>query len=214
MRATRFFRWIWRLNGLLFLGLLLAGVIAFASSVSWGRSAPPIPAVALPQPQQNPRVELSLSDPELIAGTHMLRANMQTIEETGGIKSGEQTETRNVLFIDTTSGAARWLLPSHKRVLSETAIPPLNDPYARPIALAEHVRDEGAQTGDLFVCDAIGTNVVAVATGVSRVHSAAAAGPSEFIVLFERNGRFVMTRFANATLEKLSEHELKLPPVS
>ena len=85
MRATRFFRWIWRLNGLLFLGLLLTGVIAFASTVSWGRTPAPAPAVPISQPQQNPRVELRLSDPQLIAGTHMLRAQMQTIEETGGL---------------------------------------------------------------------------------------------------------------------------------
>jgi hypothetical protein len=200
----------------LFFGLLVAGLIGLASSASWGRSASPPPAVPLPQPQENPRVQLRLSDPELIAGTQMLRAEMQSIEETGGLdyKSGTHAETRNVLFVDTTSGATRWLLPSHSRVLSETAIPPLNDPYATPIALAEHVKDEGAPTGELFVCSATGTKLVQVATGVSRVHSAAAAGPSEFVVLFERNGRFVMTRFANATLAKLSEHELKLPPVS
>ncbi|HUR80303.1 MAG TPA: hypothetical protein VM733_06030 [Thermoanaerobaculia bacterium] len=215
MRTTRVFRWIWRLNALAILAGAIAILVLILSEVKpWRRDTPVVPAVVVPQPP-SPEVKLRLSDPALIPGTHLLAAEMQSIQEGRGLKEGDVVRTRNVLFIDPTTGASRWLLPSHQSVLSETAIHAPDDAYERgtPIALAVYVTNEGAATGELFVRDAIGSRLVPVATGVSRVHSATAANASEFIVLFERNQRFVMARFSNATLEKLSEHELKLPPI-
>ena len=107
------------------------------------------------------------------------------------------------------------MLPSHRRVLGETEeiVGGLDESLdRRPLATAALVKDSSdSDSGDLIVFDPTGSRIVNVSPGVRRIHSGTPIGASEFIITFERAGKYTLARFKTPSLEKVREKELVVP---
>jgi hypothetical protein len=132
MTASRFFRLVWRVNGVLVLALLLLGVALvvgeFVSDLARDATARAEEDPALARTEAGERLELG--DAEAVAGTPFVLLPLATRGERSGKFSsgGEPSVTRNLLFFDAASGAARWLRPDHRGVVAERTF--LRDPPA------------------------------------------------------------------------------------
>jgi hypothetical protein len=122
MTSSRFFRAIWRVNGVLILLAFLLGAIGAAvgvlASVSWGDDR----GVHLPPSAVADGERLELGAVEAVDGTPHVLLPLETHGSAGGLKnlsSGHTSATRNVLFYDTEAGAPRWLRPDHHAVILE-----------------------------------------------------------------------------------------------
>ncbi len=121
-RSERFFAWVWRLNGLLILGLALVGIagalaVAFNIGVFATRERPE---------EQLSRVAgtditaqgLRITDFRSIAGSQFIYAQLAPPSDyIGSGSSGGLGQAQNLLFFDTVAKSAHWLLPSNDQII-------------------------------------------------------------------------------------------------
>jgi hypothetical protein len=117
-RSERFFAWVWRLNGLAFLGVALVGLIA-AVGVAINLalySEPDRPESRLVQVAGTDLGDknLRLTGFTPIAGGSLLYATLAEQDDSmsSNFSKGYRT-SRNVLFFDTQTKRAHWLLAKH-----------------------------------------------------------------------------------------------------
>jgi hypothetical protein len=213
--AGYFRRKIARAYGLV--GTIATLILCFAcqnNSATGGKAASDENAGVLAvQPDSKER--LSLGHAELIPGSTVLRADLFVGHDTG-FSSGKGFEIRNILFIDPSDKAARWLLPDHDHVVAQTT--DITDDKElrskRTIATAVFVKareDERATaSGQLLLVDGMGRKIVEVANDVRDIHIAT-LDAGEVIVLFERNRRLVLATFDPTSIVKKREQEIELP---
>lgn len=121
MRLARAFRIIQRLNSVLFLLAIVAVLVtvaaAAASSMSWGARAAPRPA-AVTDPVAGE--QLYLGAVEDLEGTPYVLLPLETRTPGKMISSGpsHESETRNLLFYDSSAGTGRWLRPDHRGLIA------------------------------------------------------------------------------------------------
>lgn len=218
MRAGRFFRYVWRINGVLVLAALSVALIAVVASYLSDLTRRNVRQGADAQAVTDDRSEapLRLEPPRTVAGTRILRAELVRSVSTSKFgSSGETSETHNILFIEPVSGTSRWLLKTHDEIVSHTEdIRPATDareertPLAS-IALVKRSADEAAP-GELLVFDPTGAEIVSVGDGIRRIQAAFASG-SEFLVVFERDAKYHVARFDAASRRKLGEAQIRVP---
>lgn len=214
MRATKFFRWVWRINALLILlivagvGLVIGSEAVSSTRFERRRDDSAVTPVAKQDPQKPPLV---LSEFYEVEGASLLRARLLRTSgrAIGSIASNYESTTYNILYLDPATGAGRWLLPTHARTLKdETSVEP--EPQ-KPIASAAIVTAEGAESGDLIVFDRTGTQIVQAAGNVSDIEAVAAPSAAGFSVVFKRGGNYHVAQFAMGPLRKTGEMELRIP---
>jgi hypothetical protein len=122
-RSKQLFEWVWRLNGLLLLGGMVAGlmgvfavVVNVAGFARRERAERQLTQVAGTDLRAQ---NLRLTDFREIAGTRSLYAQLGTPSEylTSGSSDGFGL-ARNLLFFDTASQKAHWLLPDNEQTIS------------------------------------------------------------------------------------------------
>lgn len=122
-RAEKFFKWVWRLNGLLLLALAVAGIIGVAAlaanlAIFASHERPAEQLVNVAGADIGER-DLRLGGFHPIAGTSLLYAQLAGPSEyVGSGSSGGFGTAHNLLFFDTTTKKAHWLLPNNEQVIS------------------------------------------------------------------------------------------------
>lgn len=165
--------------------------------------------------QRDSKERLSLGHAELIPGSTVLRADLFVGHDTG-FSGGKGFEIRNILFIDPSDAAARWLLPDNDHIVAQTTDISDNKDLRskRTIATAVFVKareDERATgRGQLLLVDSMGRKIVEVANDVRDIHIAT-LDAGEVIILFERNRRLVLATFDPTSLVKKREQEIEIP---
>jgi len=134
-RSDRFFAWVWRINGLLLLCLaLLATGLALYLAVNIGMST----AQERPEEQLSEVAgtdlaarDLRLADFRPIAGTGFIYAELASPSDyIGSGSSGSPGNAANLLFFDTASKKAHWLLPTNDQKIPSFSFL-MNPPGAR-----------------------------------------------------------------------------------
>lgn len=130
-----FFRWVWRINGLILLLLLLLGAISLAGtlvSFKHHRQAPDgMATLGRPDQPDRHQAPLKLGRFQALPGTSVLYAQLGNEGvSVGSLSSGfTPPDMRNLLFFDTLSRQARWLFDDNAQsiaamsVISEPAPP-------------------------------------------------------------------------------------------
>lgn len=221
-KSTRFFRYVWRINGIVLLlaavvitlavGTLLAGEIG--RMMNWGRQA----NQQLLGPRSNDEPDLKLGDASLVEGTSVMRAELQQSSEGAKFSSGYSSETRNILFIEPGQKAASWLLPDNAHIIGDTQDIKDNKTSEKKVVATVVVVNSTTDPaevagGRLLLFDPAGRNVIEVAKNVHKLHVASASG-SELTLLFERNQRFVLAAFDARSLSKVREQEIEVPRIA
>jgi len=124
MDQNFFFKWVWRFNALALALVLLAGAVVAVPLLSW-RLAPVIPAVVPPtgEPEKT-QYQWTMQSPREGQTHGMLALEIPAPRYTpGGSFSSEAppyARVVNYLFVDTATGATRWLLPTNNQVITAT----------------------------------------------------------------------------------------------
>jgi hypothetical protein len=124
MDQNFFFKWVWRFNALALALILLAGASAFAIPFFSWRVAPAIESAIDPvPPAAEPSIyQWTIQPPRDERGEGVLALEIPAPYERGGSFSSGPSINKvvNYLFVDTNTGATRWLFPTHKQVITAT----------------------------------------------------------------------------------------------
>lgn len=121
MDQNFFFKWVWRFNGLAF-ALVLLGLAAMTTSRfrPWD-IAPAIESVIDPaDPAQDaPKYTWNLTQAR-VGSSHAMLGLLFPAEDYDPLMRAtyQNARTVNYLFVDTVTGATRWLFPTHKQVIT------------------------------------------------------------------------------------------------
>ena len=146
MRTQRFFRYLWRVNAVLIAiaaaGVAVAVVLVTVSSIQ-DRVRRREAAAASVIPGKPANKELFLGGLVPVEGTSIFRATLSTQRhggKYGSFSSGDDSETRNILFVDIAAGTATWLLPNDKELITnreDVAEPGEHKPPLATVALVK-----------------------------------------------------------------------------
>jgi hypothetical protein len=123
-----FFRWVWRINGLLLLALVLYGAIniigIFVSARDHERAPVGTATIGrLDQPDRHQAV-LRLGSFEKLSGTSVLYAQLGSEGASTGVLSSSFTPTdiHNLLFFDSMSRQAHWLFDGNTQTITALSV--------------------------------------------------------------------------------------------
>ena len=122
-----FFRWVWRITGLLLLLLVLYGVanLIWASrSTTHGQAPDGEATIGRLDRTDKPQAALKLGRFEALSGTPVLYAQLGSEEPSPASLSSSFTLTdlRNLLFFDTASRKAHWLLDDNTHSIAALSV--------------------------------------------------------------------------------------------
>ena len=218
MRAAKFFRYLWRANALVIF-LAAAGIViavayfTFDGMTRGHRELPPGPDVVKEKEEQ-----LQLGNLEAVAGTNVLQANLTVVSRKGSFGSSDYDagDIRNVLTLDATTGAAKWMFPTHAQVIRAKTLEKdgpdstdhstiLDVRFARAIRKGQVERE-----GRLIVSDPSAARVVTIAEHVNDLDDVTLVNGNAVIVC-QRNNHYVLITVDPKTLAKLSERDVAIP---
>jgi hypothetical protein len=219
-KSQRFFRYIWRINGVLILfaaGVIILGVGSFliqefGFSAARNRAADAGIAVAGP----NVKSDLVLSRASFVEGTQVMRAELHRFPGEVKFSSGYSSETRNILFIEPGQKAAHWLLSDNEHIVVDssdiTEQTASNEKRVVVTAVLVKSATEPSESafGKLLLFDPAGKKIVEVADHV-RTIQVASIKAGELSILYERDKRLFLDGFDPQSMAKLREQEIEVP---
>lgn len=210
MRSERFFRWVWRVNGLLLLPLVLVSLFGVGAMLTDGfgwMTREPDERGAIRTGGEGsdarPAERLRLSDFQSVQGTPTLRAALHSDGDADWSFSSSGSylprETRNFLFYDTATRDGRWLVEGNQRLflrseeLGATGCPKEGKTTAIVYLVAERDTDDDARVSsddDLSVAVSApdGRGYQVVLDGVDAVHGWHFEPPSRLVVFHAVDG--------------------------
>jgi len=223
MTTQRVFRYLWRTNAVLIF-LSTAGVCLVAGSLVLSEvgcnarrrkaadAAPPVVA--------NTDEKLYLGRMQTVEGSRVLRGELLAPRREFGIGSGSynNSETRNILYLDIGSTEARWLLPDSTRIIAEEAIvwsdtqeASTRQQVANLALVKPNSPDLQLAEGALLVFDPAGRYVITVADGVRALNHASLMDNDTILVVYERAHRYVRAILDAHSLEVRGVQDVTVP---
>jgi hypothetical protein len=211
----RVFRWIRRVNSVLFLLVLIGGsfgayqlyigyrdMLASYSNVS---ASDELPVESVPDPTR-----LVLGEADRVYGTDIVAIVLFSEEGRGGKRAQRRHEQmRNVLFLSENGARATWLFEEHSNVLVEFDGLRRGEQPTRAFYYeieGSEETDDDALTVALSKPD--GSNLTEILTGVTRVLSYERIDDRALAVIYETGDKLWHARFDLETFAKLSEQPL------
>lgn len=210
MRASRFFRIVWRVNALFLLAAGLAVVVLLLVALGAGvaalvrdHRAEPEPVAVVPERGES----LFLGRVEEVDGTPYVVLPLLAGERDGpGFSSGSSDrEQRNLLFHDVEKGASRWLLPAHTTRIREFVLVREDgketqagygaDEPGKPVRWIRYELgpaasgdDDGSDRTTLAVSGPSGSDLTRVLEGVDEILGFGPLRGTRQVVFFRRGG--------------------------
>ena len=223
MRAAKFFRYLWRVNAIvIFLAAAALTVgtlyVLFDSFAGSSRRAEPQPPTVVKERDK----ELKLGTLTAVAGTTVLQANLATSGGKGIGSMGSSDygagDVRNVLTLDTMTGGAKWMFPTHAQVIVSRTLEregrtnndllPILD-----VRFVKAIRDEQTDTdGRLVISDPAATRVVTIAEHINRIEDVTLVNDNALIVC-QRADHYVLITVDPKTLAKTNERDVVIPKI-
>lgn len=208
----RVFRWIRRVNSVLFLLVLIAGSFgAVQLYVAYRDMLASYTARNTPQemaePERDPEsVRLSLGEAERVRGTDIIAIVLYSEDGTGSRRSYRHEQMRNVLFLSQNGPGTRWLFETHTNTLLEFDELRQAEQPTRAFYYEIEATDDDSLTIALSRAD--GSDFTEILTGVTRVLSHEQTDDRVLSVVYQTDDRLWHARFDLDTFSKLSEQSL------
>jgi hypothetical protein len=207
-RAERFFLWLWRINGLLFFVVGVAGAAgagAILFNVLWSPTRPernqPLTRVGDTDVAAD---QLRLADFRTIAGTDFLYAELGKESDFGKFGSGGgRGATHNLLFFHTSNKDAHWLLSGNRQTIPsfhflmdppsdrypyDDGPPTTRDQVALALLAEIEPPDERAGSRRLAIASAEGRGLEIVADPIDHLLGYHQLGATSVLVFYVVNG--------------------------
>lgn len=221
-----FFRWVWRITGLLLLLLVLYGAVSVVRSLSSRdlEQAPDGAAIIgrLDRPDQH-QAALKLGSFEALPGTSVLYARLGSEEATVGSLSSSfvTTDMHNLLFFDTASRQAHWLLDDNRRTIAALSVISGRTPASaqgaerESLALGLLLLTRTAQTHDrseipwdIRLASVDGRQLKTLASGIDTLLDHQLVDEHTLLVFYARHGEVHVLDVDPATHEVRSDRAL------
>ena len=218
-RSQGFFRYVWRINGVLILVAAGATILGIGSLMfqEFGfhaaRNRAEGAGIAVAEP--NAKLDLVLGRASIVEGSQVMRAELQRYQGEGKFSSGG-SETRNILFIEPGQKAAHWLLPDNEHIILDSTdikdrLGSMDSPVIVTTVLVKSAAEPAeSASGKLLVFDPPGKKIVEVADYV-RTIQVASMKAGELSILFERDKHLYLDAFDPLSMTKVREQEIELP---
>jgi len=231
VKASKIFRWIWRINGLTFLvcSLIIIGaiIVAFYPTVKdYVRRRPMYRASDMVNIEDNVNLNSnwSLSGFRQITGTNFMMSAVHSKQEYSvGFGSGkEASATRNYLFLNSVDKATRWLVPTNQYLFisdSEIKEDPKNN--SKVLALEyRFVKDDTNKDNRLTqddklsfaISDLDGSNFTELLGGIDEILSDEQPDPGTILLIYRSDGKNLVTEIKISEKKVLQTKEL--PPIN
>lgn len=220
-RASRFFRWVWRINGILLLVLSLITML-FALNILLSFVDPPQVVAVAPKPKDDNEPVVRLGKFTPVRGTNWVIAplHFQSEEPSSRFSSTYKKYGGAILdyqFVDTNSGAS-WRLTgsAHTRILNQWLLSPESDGPVSLIAatvVQEDTDQDGQITAEdervLIVVKPDGSARAEVLRGVDRVvHNSIRDSELHVLYVERETQRLLLMKVDVATLALLTHVEV------
>jgi hypothetical protein len=213
---NRFFRILWRINALIIflagLGALVAlGFVLVMTMVSrW----PSSPAKMADSSSDLNKLEWSISGTRQLDGTDLFRSALTTSREYFG-SGGSSYQIRNFRYYDALTGEMWWLLPTTQTSLiteSEDYCLPKQPSEHRTILWSSYCIAEQDTPNDKKVSFAVsqanGKNLTVLLPGIDHVLESSLLGPTDLVVFYKKDDKYLVSRIDLTKGEVLSTKEL------
>jgi hypothetical protein len=222
-----FFRWVWRINGLLLLALVLYGAVniigLFVSFNHYGQAPNGVATIGrLDQPNQH-QAALKLGSFEALPGTSVLYARLGSDgAPVGGLSSSyTPTDVHNLLFFDATSRQAHWLFDDNAQTI--TAMSVISEPTpaqaqgAKPdcqalgllfLSRPAQANNQGDASWDIRLASVDGRQLKALASGVDTLLGYRLTDNHTLLVFYAKQGAAHVLDVDPATREVRSDKAL------
>lgn len=215
--STRFFRFVWRANGLAFFVLLTLGILSmgFAWISSMGSSTSKTQAQ---QPHLAPRESgkkpLQLGLFEAVPQSKCVRAELFDDSNRGySIKNSYNHETHNLLFADLQTGNTWWLLPHSDSIIRESLPIKASEKDSNPpMAWLHLIESNRAQTRtfELLLANPKGQQQLSLAKGQLTLEACIPISSQETRVIYRNERSYFALTLNPSTLTKVSETPLNI----
>lgn len=233
MNATKFFRYLWRINAVLILltALIACGLVGFTAInlMFFGRGVAAEAVQVEPEPEAEPE-KPDLASFQEVKGAPILRAPLtfgKRFRHKTLSGSGASYSTRNYLFLDleTMEMETRWLFPTNKQLIAESSelneIVPGDEPGTTKLQTIAflYVTIDADTNGDkqLTTDDKLtlaysrpdGTGYTSAITGIDEVlGSETIKDTAKHVVAYEADGKWHTAVISLRTFEVVQEGEL------
>jgi hypothetical protein len=210
----RVFRWIRRVNSVLFLLVLIGGSFAayqlyvgyrdmMASYTNVSRSD------KAPVERVTESTRLTLGEADRVSGTDIVAIALFSDEAVGTRRTQRRHEQmRNVLFLSENGARATWLFKEHTNVLLEFDGLRRGEQPTRAFYYEIVQRDSDDDSLMIALSRADGTNLTEILTGVTRVLSHEQTDDRVLSIIYETGDKLWHARFDLESFSKLSEQSL------
>ncbi len=215
--STRFFRFVWRANGLalfvlLTLGILSLGFTWFSSMASsTSKTQAQQPNLALRESGKKP---LQLGLFEAVPQSNCVRAELFDDSNRGySIKGSYNHETHNLLFADSQTGNTWWLLTHSDSIIRQSlAIKATEMDQNPPLAWLHLIESEIAQAKsfELLLANPKGQQQLSLAKGQLTLEACIPVSSQETRVIYRNERSYFALTLNPSTLTKVSEIPLNI----
>jgi hypothetical protein len=169
-------------------------------------------AAEVPPPVGGPGSERALAfrHASLVPGTDVMRVDL--------VRPGSgYSDVRNILFLDPASKSGRWLLPDSEHVIAESLdlekeeLPSVKRVVATAALVKPLGGDPSTTEGRLLLFDPSGRTIEPLANGVRTLHVAALGQGAGFLVMYERDRKFVVATVDASSLKLRTEQVFEIP---
>lgn len=219
-----FFSWVWRITGLLLLLLVLYGIVSIVGASRSMKQAPAGEATVgrLDRPDQH-QAALKLGGFQALSGTSMLYARLGSEGPSVGSLSSSYTPTdlRNLLFFDTASRQAHWLLDDDTQSMAALSVIGGPSPYRTQASTPDshalgllflsrpaEADDKGDATWDIRLASVDGRQLKTLTSGVGALLDHQLTNDHTLLVFYAKRGVIHVLDVDPATRELRSDQTL------
>ena len=229
MKASRTFRYVWRINGITILIATLLLIFVF-SALLWDLSGGLFRSKTRRNTVQVAEhlidtAEFSFGDFEAIAGFPVLRTRLLSTQDYGGkFSSGSSTAIRNFLFYDYEEDVGHWLVGDNEQLFSwhaEVATPETPVSEKTVLSLLYQVVTEdtdgdshltAADKSHLAISDPKGRNYETMLTGIDSREGYRHIGDGRILLFFHRDKQLRVAEIDTTTRSVVRDSELLPAP--
>ena len=224
---NRFDRILWRINGVLFLALLIFGLVPVVwnlSTLSVNRPAQRNASTIVNEPKGTRQKEqLHLGAPSRLNGTSFLRTPLQSEATLNGSsfgRRGEREHTRNFLFLDYSDLSTWWLFETFDRAIVKAHDLRLKDGNNERVIGTIFEVATADTNGDLriteddhlaaFFTAADGKKPIEIIPPSDRILSVDQVNNTQVLIVYQRGPALTAALFSTQDGSKIKESPLPL----
>lgn len=228
MEDSKFFKFVWRFNGIAIMVTIIVAIVTMAGSILggfWKKNEPIIANVANdPDGQEKWRLGYAQKIRGRVVVIPLVSERKYVKVGVPGMKSalhsyGDSYSGRNLLFIDGESNQSKWLFPTNNQMITSCKFLPKDDEYKNKdvnFIVYEIVTEDtngdkkltSDDTASIAVSSFDGSNYKVIAPKVNRLIDVSQISNDRILMIYQKNKIGYSATYSIAGFSLLDQKEL------